>query len=136
MTLHDQFDGTKESLPKSRDFIQRALANLGWQEREIDIQLAIGEVMQNIIRYGFDGGSSDGRIGIHLELIDGELHCRINDTGRPSNPETWLGNAEKRRPVDGGYGLSIIHALTRVYEVEPQDAGNTSHLVFPAQKDI
>lgn len=126
---------TLNALPKSRTFIRQTLKSLSLEQREMDIQLALGEVMQNIIRYGFEGGNEAGEVTIFMGMVDGELECHFEDNGNPSNPETWLGNAAKRRPTEGGYGLSIIEAIARLYEVEPLENGNRSRLVFSASKD-
>ena len=128
-----QFGGMPKVLEESRQFLSEVIADIGWQDREIDLQLAIGEVMQNVIRYGFEGGRGDGEITMALSFDGTFLTCNVSDNAPPSNPDEWMLNAEKRRPDEGGYGLSIIDAIAVSYEVFPGDDGNTSKLVFSKQ---
>ncbi|MGC6485821.1 MAG: ATP-binding SpoIIE family protein phosphatase [Candidatus Puniceispirillales bacterium] len=121
---------TIESLAKSRAFVADGLQSFGWQDRTIDIQLAVGEVMQNIIRHGFNGGNPEGSISMELTLNDGNLVCLITDTAPASRPETWLANSENRPPEEGGLGMGIIHELTQSFDVEPGEGNNRSRLVF------
>ena len=127
-----QFGGMPTALEESRRFLSDVLAQIGWADREIDLQLAIGEVMQNVVRYGFEGGREDGVITMSFAFDGTHLECSIADNAPPSNPEEWMPNAEKRRPDEGGYGLSIIEAIAERYDVTPGAEGNTSFLVFSA----
>jgi len=128
-----QFGGMPKVLEESRQFLGEVIADIGWQDREIDLQLAIGEVMQNVIRYGFEGGRADGEITMALSFDGTLLTCNVSDNAPPSNPDEWMLNAEKRRPDEGGYGLSIIDAIADSYEVFPGEDGNTSKIVFSKQ---
>lgn len=131
MTSYSQsFPGIPASLEESRNFVNTILQEMGWADREIDLQLAIGEVTQNVIRYGFNGGDENGVLTIDIEIDDHELKCSIRDNAPPSNPDDWMIKAEARRPDEGGYGLSIIDAIASEYRVEPSQDGNCSYLVF------
>ena len=125
-----QFGGQPEALKESRDFLNEVLAQIGWEDREIDLQLAIGEVMQNVIRYGFEGGRDDGIITIDFQFEGQKLSCSIRDNAPASNPDEWMLRAAARRPNEGRHGLRIIEAIADSYEVIPSDDGNTSKLVF------
>ena len=125
-----QFGGQPEALKESRDFLNEVLAQIGWQDRGIDLQLAIGEVMQNVIRYGFEGGRDDGIITIDFQFEGSTLICFIRDNAPASNPEEWMLKAAARRPNDGGHGIRIIEAIADSYEVIPGEDGNTSKMVF------
>ena len=125
-----QFGGMPADLELSRRYLNEVLTQIGWAAREIDLQLAIGEVMQNVVRYGFEGGREDGVITMSFTFDGIKLTCAISDNAPPSNPEEWMPNAEKRRPDEGGYGLSIIEAIADSYDVTPGADGNTSYLVF------
>ena len=111
---------------------------MGWQQREIDIQLVVGEALQNIIRYGFDGGDEKGVIHLSFSKEDACLLCIIEDSGHPANQERWQQEAEKRRPIEGGYGLRIINALACSYAVTTNKNGNHTRLMFnkEAQDEI
>ncbi len=128
--FEQSFVGVAASLDHSREFIRLVLSDIGWQDREIDIQLAIGEVMQNTIRHGFEGGTDLGVINITITYYQGQMVCEIADNAARSRPAEWAAIARRRRLDDGGYGLSIIDALSDDYTVIPDDSGNVSQLTF------
>lgn len=129
-TYSQSFTGVPASLEETRVFISTILTEMNWIDREIDLQLAIGEVTQNVVRYGFKGGDDKGVFTLDVEIDDDCLRCSIRDNAPPSNPDDWMIRAEARRPDEGGYGLSIIDAIADEYTVTPGEAGNLSYLVF------
>ena len=133
-TFSQTFGGMPKDLEESRRFLKAVLDDIGWSHRDIDLQLAIGEVMQNVVRYGFEGGREDGVITMSFTFDGTVLICDVKDNAPPSNPDEWMLNAEKRRPDEGGYGLSIIEAISDQYDVLPSDEGNTSTLRFSDQQ--
>ncbi|MCE2518106.1 MAG: ATP-binding protein [Alphaproteobacteria bacterium] len=126
MNYSQSFTGVPSSLEETRVFINKILKEMNWTDREIDLQLAIGEVTQNVVRYGFKGGDPDGVFTLDIEIDDKVLTCAISDNAPPSNPDDWMIKAEARRPDEGGYGLSIIDAIADQYTVTPGDTGNIS----------
>lgn len=136
------FGGMPSDLEESRRYLSFVLGEIGWSAREIDLQLAIGEVMQNVVRYGFNGGSADGTITMRFEFDGTSLICEVKDNAPPSNPDEWMLKAEERRPDEGGYGLSIIEAIAKKYEVFPGShadgvsggEGNISKMTFVDQQ--
>ena len=133
--FEQQFNGLDTSLKESRLFVSSVLADIGWQDREIDLQLAIGEVTQNVIRYGFNGGDEHGVMTISFDFADESLICVITDNAPPVDPKDWHAKAEQRRPDEGGYGLTIIQEIADDYQFNPLEDGNSSRLVFLAAKD-
>ena len=127
------FVGLDTSLRDSREFVSHVLATIDWADREIDLQLAIGEVTQNIIRYGFKGGDDNGVMTINFDYNGQELICEILDNAPPVDPKNWMENAEKRRPDEGGYGLTIISTIADDYQVTALEKGNRARLVFSPQ---
>ena len=128
--FEQSFIGLDTSLQESRQFVSSVLAEIDWSDREIDLQLAIGEVTQNIIRYAFKGGDAQGLMTVAFDFRDQVLTCTITDNAPPVDPSNWMAKAEKRRPDEGGYGLTIISAIADEYEVKPLTDGNQSRLVF------
>jgi len=126
------FAATLASLSESWQAVREALRGLRLYRHEMDIQLAIGEVMQNIIRHGFDGGDADGRItlDIHLDACTGRLHCRIGDTAPAVAPESWEARVKGRKPEEGGIGLTLIRRLAHSFKVTPEEKGNVYIIVF------
>ena len=127
-------DASIDALSKSRAFVESSLKAFGWQDRSIDIQLAIGEVMQNIIRHGFNGGKDTGKISMDMGFVDDDLECIITDTAPASDPENWLARGEQRRPDEGGHGLNIINEIASSYDVNPGEGNNAPVLYSPRQQ--
>jgi anti-sigma regulatory factor (Ser/Thr protein kinase) len=57
---------TAGNLASARNFLRRFLAMANWEGHDRDVLIAVGEVLQNIVRHGFRGG--DPRGSIHLEV--------------------------------------------------------------------
>lgn len=124
------FTAVSTSLEDSRRFIKSVLDELNLSHREIDLQLAIGEVTQNVIRHGFKGGDENGVMTVKIDADQDRLICVIEDNAEPADSSDWVEKAEARRPDEGGYGLSIIHAIADEYKITPDKDGNTFRLVF------
>jgi len=79
-----------------------------------DINLALEEVVNNIISYGYTD-KNEHQINIHMELEGTELELRVEDDGVPFNPlefpEPDINKPlEERQP--GGLGLFFVRNLT------------------------
>lgn len=117
-----------ESLSQVREDINAFLEKAGWQSKQMDVSLALGEVLQNIIRYGFAGGSNDGSISIDISASSTALKMVVTDNAPPSDPETWV--TTHRPPEEGGLGLNLIRALASKVEFSMLEKGNQVELVF------
>ena len=51
------FAAVPENLRPARSALRRYIANSGWGGRDLDVVIAVGEVLQNIIRHGFAGAA-------------------------------------------------------------------------------
>jgi anti-sigma regulatory factor (Ser/Thr protein kinase) len=132
----ETFTGVPASLESSRRFIHNILDEMGWADREIDLQLAIGEVTQNIIRYGFQVMDPGNQFTIEIHIDATVMRCVIRDNAPLSNPDDWLTRAKLRRPDQGGYGLSIIDAIADEYTIDPSRNGNVSCLMFSRESKV
>jgi len=79
-----------------------------------DINLALEEVVNNIISYAYKD-KNEHQINIHLELEGAELVLKVEDDGIPFNPlevpEPDINKPlEERQP--GGLGLFFVRNLT------------------------
>ncbi|XDZ66760.1 ATP-binding protein [Alphaproteobacteria bacterium LSUCC0684] len=130
--MRTMFPATLSSLAKSRKFIRQALVSFNLDEYETDIQLAVGEVMQNIIRHGYGGGDTSGQITIKIYCNHSsrQMFCWIRDTAPPAMAGEWFSHELHRKPEDGGLGLGLIQTLTEKYEITSGRTGNLFHLVF------
>lgn len=122
------FTAIPEQLSAARNCIRGFLQAQGWAAMEMDVNIAAGEIMQNIIRYGFNGGDSDGRFEIEMAVEGSALTLIFRDTAPPSDPRTW--NASHRTAEEGGHGLVMVRAVAETVEFEMLETGNQARLVF------
>ena len=78
-----------------------------------DLNLALDEVLTNIISYGYDDGV-EHTITVRLALADDAVHVEVEDDGRPFNP-LELVEPDLTGPVEdrtiGGLGLCLVRKL-------------------------
>jgi len=123
-----RFDATPDSLPALRRFIADQAHHYGWDACGLDMTIAIGEVVQNIIRHGFAGCDAVQKyIWIDAELQTPHLVWTIRDNAPPSDPLSW-----RRAPAicGGGYGLGLIDSIATQVEFLPTNSGNQARLWF------
>jgi len=78
-----------------------------------EVNLALEEIVTNIISYGFDG-PGDHRITICLSMEDRQLTSQVEDNGRPFDPlqvaePDVTAALEDREP--GGLGILLVRKL-------------------------
>ncbi|MEC7982705.1 MAG: ATP-binding protein [Pseudomonadota bacterium] len=122
------FAALPENLRPARSALRRYMAEAGWGGRDLDIVIAVGEVLQNIIRHGFAGGRARGRITMTLEIRQDALLVDIDDTAPPSLPSSW--SAKGREAHEGGLGLNMIHSIASDVSFTPTADGNHASLTF------
>ena len=87
-----QFAALPESLADCRTILRDGLAQMGFAAKELDVNIAVGEVLQNIIRYAFgdgDGDRSGGSFWVLLEPSGDEILVTIEDDAKPSDPVSY-----------------------------------------------
>ena len=119
---------TAERLASARAFLRRFLAMTRWKGCDLDVLIAVGEVLQNIIRHGFDGGDPEGRIHMEVVIEKGVLKVLIEDDAPSSVPSGWASSGQ--RVQDGGLGLMMIHHIADGVEFAPTATGNCARLSF------
>lgn len=119
---------TAGNLASARSFLRRFLAISDWNGRELDVLIAVGEVLQNIVRHGFGGGNPHGKIHIEVATEQRVLVVLIEDNAPPSLPSGW--SSSGRPAEDGGLGLNIIHRAAAEVEFAPTATGNRARLRF------
>lgn len=117
-----------ERLASAREFLRRYLATENWHGRDLDVLIAVGEVLQNIIRHGFGGGDLDGRIRMEVATEQGILIVVIEDNAPSSVPSGWASSG--REMQDGGLGLTMINHIATTVEFAPTPVGNRARLSF------
>lgn len=122
------FAAVSENLSAARNCVRGVLQGHNWTQKEIDINIAVGEILQNIIRYGFAGGNEAGSFKMHFFLSQTALEISITDDAPPSDATTWS-NAH-RKPEEGGHGLSLVHAIADTVTFKMLENGNQVLLRF------
>ena len=117
-----------ERLASAREFLRRFLAAVNWNGCDLDVLIAVGEVLQNIIRHGFGGGDLNGRIRMEVAIEQGILIVVIEDNAPSSVPSGWASSG--RKVQDGGLGLTMINHIAATVEFAPTPIGNRARLSF------
>jgi anti-sigma regulatory factor (Ser/Thr protein kinase) len=119
--------GTKEGLRAAEQEFDEFSAAHGLTRNDTwPFHVALDEILSNVIKYGFSGQKSPGRVEIELRLEAETFEMVILDDAPPFNPleaarpDTSLGVDE--RPL-GGLGIEIIRRLMDVTEYRREDDG-------------
>ena len=117
--------------------LERSLAARGTtKETRADIQLALAEILNNIIEHSV-AGLADPQIRLLMTQAAGRLQVEIADRGRPLPPSLLSAAALPAMPDDpldidalpeGGFGWFIIHSLA--HDMTYERAGGTNLLSF------
>lgn len=99
----------------------------------VDMQVALDEILTNIVDYGYtDGGEHE--IRVRLTVLDNTLEASVEDDGKPFNPlerpapDTHAPLRERRI---GGVGLHFVRNL--MTEVRYDRVGDRNRLVLRKQ---
>ena len=126
-----RFAPVPENLAPARSFIRKYVGACRWPGSDLDVVIAIGEVLQNIIRHGFSGGTRDGRIVMTVKVEERDvLVVTIDDTAPSTIPAEWSNNG--REAHEGGLGLGIVRRIASDVVFEPTSSGNRAILRFTA----
>ncbi|WFE75136.1 ATP-binding protein [Roseinatronobacter sp. S2] len=107
---------SKSSLIKIRDVLASVdaflKASTTQPQLHDDLALVLAEVLSNIARHGYE--HHQGKINLHLTLVAGGVKCVVSDSGAAFNPFTLdQSMPDPDSLCEGGYGWSLINALTR-----------------------
>src|SRR3954469_18228958 len=90
------------------------------------VNLALDEVVSNIVLYGCDG-SNDAPIVINMEVRGTELMATVEDSGREFDPLS-LPPPDLNAPLDqrqvGGLGIHLMRSLMDAVEYRRHDSKN------------
>ena len=123
-----QFAAIAENLGLARSFLRNYMARANWGGRDLDVVIAIGEILQNVVRHGFSGGRQEGVIKMLAMVKDDQLIVIIEDTAPPSMPGEWSNGG--REAHEGGLGLGIVKRIATSIEFKPTATGNRAKLIF------
>ena len=122
------FASVAESLSAARACVRGVLNSHGYADKEMDVNIVIGEILQNIIRYGYDGGDASGEFKMQFYLLDNAFDVIITDNAPPSDSANW--NNAHRKPEEGGHGLTLVNAIAQSVNFEMLEAGNRATIRF------
>ena len=140
MDVNLRFDVSLDSEEPRRiaEQFERFGAENGLPERMIfGFQLALDEILTNVISYGFDEDAQDPVITVTLHLSDTEVGAVIQDNGKPFNPledaaEPDVNLPASGRPI-GGLGIHLTKAFVQSLTYERVDGCNRLNLVQPLE---
>ena len=98
-------------------------------------QLALDELLTNVVSYAFEEDAEAPVITLAVRLTDDQLEARLVDNGRPFNPMRDAPapdldlSAEDRRV--GGLGIHLTKAFVHALSYERVDGWNRLYLVQP-----
>ena len=115
---------------------ERFGAENGLPERTIfGFQLALDEILTNVISYGFAEDAQDPVVTVTLHLSDTEVGAVIQDNGRPFNPLEDAAEPDVKLPAAGrpigGLGIHLAKAFVHSLTYERVDGCNRLNLVQP-----
>ena len=98
-------------------------------------QLALDELLTNVVSYAFEEGAGEPVITLSLHLTDEQLEARLEDNGQPFNPlrdapVPDLDLSAEDRHV-GGLGIHLTKAFVHALSYERVDGWNRLYLVQP-----
>jgi len=97
------------------------------QTCQLDLLIAVGEVLQNIVRHAAFDADAEGWIRVSVAR-DGELiGITITDNAKPTDPATWQKTDASRI---GGFGLPMVAQHTESHRFESLERGNRVQLFF------
>ena len=119
----------KELLSDIHTWIEAENRELNSKRAE-NIKIALGEILQNVIRHGYKNDlNEEDFIDIEFKNKNEELEFILRDYAKPCNPESFL-NKNFIPNESGHMGISIIRKLTNEFTIRPLKDGNETKLVF------
>ena len=121
-----------EELSGLQQQVARFGAAQGWPgDWEYQVELAIEELVVNIVNYGFDADSA-GRVELVLDSGPDALRIEITDNGRPFDPFNEapppdLDSDVDERPI-GGLGVHFVK--TMMDEASYRREGDRNHVTL------
>lgn len=116
-------------------FEQFALENDLPMDLVFKFQLALDELLTNVVSYAFDDDASDPVITLGLRVTDAKLEAVLVDNGRPFNPlrdapVPDLDLSAEDRQV-GGLGIHLTKAFIHALDYERVDGWNRLNIMQP-----
>jgi anti-sigma regulatory factor (Ser/Thr protein kinase) len=132
---HQVFPGTLDSLAPIRGFVAQASASAGLdRDASYNLCLAVDEIATNVVMHGYGAAGLKGDIRVETAVEPGRLVVRMEDTGRPYDPnEHDLPETDDlAAPLHerGAGGLGIMLAFDGVDDLQYASAGGRNVHTF------
>lgn len=96
------------------------------------LNLALDELVTNVVSYGYDDPTSQGAISLSLAVKDGRLTATLEDDGRPFNPLAQI-PPDTDLPLEerqiGGLGVHFVRTMMDDVQYHRIDGRNRLTLV-------
>ncbi len=133
LTINDHyFRASLSNISAARHLVGDRLRHSNWDHLRMDVTIALGEVLQNIVRHGFNmtpGPEASFWISIRGNLQ--HLQITVEDNAPPSDPKSWRQN--HRCAHEGGHGIRLINGVVERAIYTPLSNGNRVQLWFKRQ---
>jgi anti-sigma regulatory factor (Ser/Thr protein kinase) len=124
------FPASVKAIGDARAEVMLALGNVSIQaQSKVDVEIALGEVLQNIVRHGDFNHTHDKKIYIEVFQLALNLMIQVTDTAHPVKDLGFL-NLHHLASEKGGMGLDFIRKTASKYLIFTLERGNIHQLEF------
>ncbi|WP_440670207.1 ATP-binding protein [Candidatus Pelagibacter sp. HIMB1483] len=125
-----KFDATIENLKHIRNFVEQILIDLKINSKTVlEIKLAVGESIANIIKYGYKESDSKNKIFVEVDFKDNLFEIHIYDNGIKVTKDMI-----KHRDIDdvkpGQIGTYFIKNIMDYFDWSEEKSDWVNHLVL------
>jgi anti-sigma regulatory factor (Ser/Thr protein kinase) len=132
--LHEQrFELSPSSLGDVRQWVRDCCADCSAGDQiDVDmVEIALGEILQNILRYAYDGS---GPVTVRVTDLQEGIGVSVTDYAPPSDWKQWNTSKDLTK---GGMGLSMIANAVDAFSFRPLDEGNRASIYFfPSHQEL
>jgi len=128
MYLKKAFSAERENLPLMNEWVRESISACRSADHvdNGNAQIAVGEVLQNCIRYAFEENKASGNVTIIVADLTLGIAITILDDAPVSDPALWVSDKDEE---EGGHGLKIIASAASGVSFSSGD-GNKAFLCF------
>lgn len=131
MTFRLSIPNTLAALAEAQERVDAFLSHHGVSfEAAYAVRLSIEELVSNIIRHGYDD-LRPHEIGLHLDILPLGIELRIDDDGRPFDPNSLQPvpvPASLDQAPTGGMGLALVKTIAGPIEYQRRESRNRVRL--------